>query len=124
MQRKQQSEVMEQEEVILVNKRWKVLSACREFVPLLQGTDPDALDLFEKQITEYLNMTELSESYLKEVPRSVCWYEGLISTEMLLMEFLLDVEWEKFCKGEKNKWRKREASGKGKLPLFVWKGDS
>lgn len=88
MQRKQQSEVVEQEEVILVNKRWKVLSACREFVPLLQVTDPDALDLFEKQITEYLNMTELSESYLKEVPRSVCWYEGLISTEMLLMEFL------------------------------------
>jgi len=88
VQRKQQSEVMEQEEVILVNKRWKVLSVCREFVPLLQGTDPDALDLFEKQITEYLNMTELSESYLKEVPRSVCWYEGLISTEMLLMEFL------------------------------------
>lgn len=88
MQRKQQSEVIEQEEVILVNKRWKALSACREFVPLLQGTDPDALDLFEKQITEYLNMTELSESYLKEVPRSVCWYEGLISTEMLLIEFL------------------------------------
>ncbi|MSS10329.1 hypothetical protein FYJ38_16985 [Clostridium sp. WB02_MRS01] len=78
--------MIEPEEVILVNQRWKVLSACREFVTLLEGTDPDALDLFEKQITEYLNMMELSDSYLREVPRSVCWYEGLMSTEMLLME--------------------------------------
>lgn len=74
------------DEAICVSKRWENLCACRDFRLLLEKADSDALDLFEKQVTEYLAMTELLESYLKEVPRIVCWYEGLIYTEMLLME--------------------------------------
>jgi hypothetical protein len=64
------------------------LGACRDFRLLLEGACPGVLDLFESQITEYLAMTELTESYLREIPRSVCWYEGLIGTEMLLLELL------------------------------------
>uniref|UniRef100_UPI00325FF0F2 hypothetical protein n=1 Tax=Clostridium sp. NkU-1 TaxID=1095009 RepID=UPI00325FF0F2 len=53
---------------------------------MVQNMDPEILDLFEGQIEEYLNMGELTKCYLKNVPMSVCWYEGLIDTEMLLME--------------------------------------
>ena len=80
------AEAIRGDEAIRVRKRWENLCACRNFGPLLEKADPDALDLFEKQVAEYLAMTELPESYLKEVPRIVCWYEGLIHTEMLLME--------------------------------------
>jgi len=86
--RKLQREGIGPENGTHVNGRWKTLCACRDFRLLLDEVCPDVLDLFEKQITEYLAMTELTESYLREVPRSVCWYEGLISTEMLLMELL------------------------------------
>ncbi len=88
MQGKLQREVIEPEKAVPVNKRWENLRMCRDFEPLLAGACPDVLDLYERQITEYLAMTELTESYLREVPRSVCWYEGLVSTEMLLMELL------------------------------------
>lgn len=67
-------------------ERWEALSNCRDFPFLVQNANPDILDLFEVQIKEYLNMGELSECYLNEVSRSVCWYEGLIDTAMLLME--------------------------------------
>ncbi|WP_313186457.1 hypothetical protein [Lacrimispora sp.] len=67
-------------------ERWEVLSNCRDFPFLVQNANPVILDLFEVQIKEYLNMGELSECYLNKVPRSVCWYEGLIDTGMLLME--------------------------------------
>lgn len=46
----------------------------------------EALDLFEVQIEEYINMSDLTESYLNKVPMIICWYEGLIDTEILLME--------------------------------------
>ncbi|WP_186423797.1 hypothetical protein [Lacrimispora celerecrescens] len=51
-----------------------------------QNVSPGVLDLFERQINEYLNLSEITESYLNNVPLSVCWYEGLVDTEMLLME--------------------------------------
>ncbi|WP_097006455.1 hypothetical protein [Lacrimispora amygdalina] len=88
MQGKLQREAIGPEDGTRVNGRWKTLCACRDFRLLLEWACPDVLDLFERQITEYLAMTELTESYLREVPRSVCWYEGLVSTEVLLMELL------------------------------------
>ncbi|WP_277405540.1 hypothetical protein [Lacrimispora xylanisolvens] len=67
-------------------RKWEILSECRDFLLLVQNMDLELLDLFEIQIEEYLNMYELTEHYLEKVPMSVCWYEGLIDTEMLLME--------------------------------------
>ena len=73
-------------EEVRINEQWKILSNCRDFQHLIQDTNPKVLDLFEMQIEEYLSMGEITESYLNKVPMSVCWYEGLIDTEMLLME--------------------------------------
>lgn len=44
------------------------------------------MDLYERQLKEYIEMDEITDTYLSDVPRIVCWYEGLINTEMLLME--------------------------------------
>lgn len=77
---------MSQNEGVGIAERWRFLSDCRDFPSLVQNASPALLDLFEIQVKEYLNMGELSERYLNEVPRSICWYEGLIDTEMLLME--------------------------------------
>lgn len=71
-----------------INERWKSLCDCRDFFLLKQNVSPVVLDLFEKQINEYLSLSEIRESYLDNVPLSVCWYEGLIDTEMLLMEII------------------------------------
>ncbi|WP_313256627.1 hypothetical protein [Lacrimispora sp.] len=83
--RKEVSQLSRKEGVGLA-ERWRLLSDCRDFPSLVQNASPSLLDLFEMQVKEYLNMGELSERYLNEVPRSICWYEGLIDTEMLLME--------------------------------------
>ena len=69
-----------------INKRWKILCNCRDFSFLKQNVSPGMLDLFERQINEYLSLSETTESYLKNVPLSVCWYEGLVDTEMFLLE--------------------------------------
>lgn len=75
-----------QEEKVRIVERWEIISGCKDFGFLFRKASFDVLDLFESQIKKYLYMSELPESYFNEVPRSVCWYEGLISTEMLLME--------------------------------------
>jgi hypothetical protein len=67
-------------------ERWEALSNCRDFPFLVQNANPDILDLFEVQIKEYLRLSEITESYLNNVSLSVCWYEGLVDTEMLLLE--------------------------------------
>lgn len=69
-----------------IDERWKLLCDCRDFSLLKQNVSPGVLDLFEKQINKYLNLSEITEDYLKNIPLSVCWYEGLIDTEMLLLE--------------------------------------
>jgi len=69
-----------------INKKWKILCDCRDFPILKQNVSTGVLDLFERQINEYLSLSEITESYLNNVPLSVCWYEGLVDTEMLLME--------------------------------------
>lgn len=54
------------------------------------------MNRFEEQLKEYLNKTDMTEGDLNSVPLIVCWYEGLISTELLLMElleiYILDVK--------------------------------
>ena len=69
-----------------INEQWKTLCDCRDFFLLKQNVSPGVLDLFEKQINEYLSLSEITENYLNNVPLSVCWYEGLVDTEMLLLE--------------------------------------
>lgn len=77
---------MKQKEEVEINKKWKILCDCRDFSVLKQNVSPGVLDLLEKQINEYLNLSEITESYLDNVPLSICWYEGLVDTEMLLLE--------------------------------------
>lgn len=69
-----------------INKKWKILCDCRDFPILKKNVSPGVLDLLERQINEYLSLSEFTESYLNNVPLGVCWYEGLIDTEMLLLE--------------------------------------
>jgi len=69
-----------------INKRWKILCDCRDFSFLKQNVSSGVMDLFERQINEYLSLSEITQSYLNNVPLSVCWYEGLVDTEMLLLE--------------------------------------
>ncbi len=77
---------LSQNEKTWVNGRWKILSSCRDFNSLIHNVNSEELDIFERQINEYLKMGEITERYLNEVPISVCWYEGLISTKILLIE--------------------------------------
>lgn len=58
------------------------------------------MNRFEEQLKEYLNKTDMTEGDLNSVPLIVCWYEGLISTELLLMElsemYILDAKRQHF----------------------------
>lgn len=44
---------------------------------------------FEKQLSEYLRMGNITDEYLSAVPRVVCWYEGLLETKDFIEEAML-----------------------------------
>jgi len=68
------------------NQDWPNLKMCRDYPILQKSFTIKEMDLYERQLTEYIEMDEITDTYLSDVPRIVCWYEGLINTEMLLME--------------------------------------
>lgn len=62
------------------------LEGCKDY-PLFQAAFSESiLDCFEDQLNEYLKLEEISEDYLRNVPRIVSWFEGLIPTADLVEE--------------------------------------
>lgn len=64
-----------------------ILKGCRDYPVLQEVFTKKELDLYEIQLTEYLDMEEVADTYLYHVPRIVCWYEGIISTEDFIREY-------------------------------------
>ncbi|MCD8000711.1 MAG: hypothetical protein LUH21_26195 [Clostridiales bacterium] len=63
------------------------LEGCKDF-QMFQGVFSDFLmDCFEEQLNQYIELEEVTEDYLRDVPRIVCWFEGMIPTEDLIEEF-------------------------------------
>ena len=60
------------------------LEGCPEYPRFQKVFSESLLDCFEEQLDQYIRMQEVSEAYLRDVPRIVCWYEGMIPTEDLL----------------------------------------
>ena len=63
------------------------LEGCPEYPRFQKVFSESLLDCFEEQLDQSIRMQEVSEAYLRDVPRIVCWYEGMIPTEDLLEEF-------------------------------------
>lgn len=56
--------------------------------PVFQSVFSESLlDCFEKQLDDYLKMQDVTDEYLRDVPRIVCWFEGMIPTEDMIEEF-------------------------------------
>lgn len=66
--------------------RRMVLEQCRDYAVIAGALNESMTAYFEEQLEQYLNldMPEISDTYLQNVPPVVCWYEGMISTEDLL----------------------------------------
>lgn len=64
-----------------------VLEGCRDYPLIRQSFGSSLLDSFEAQLNQYLDMENISEDYLRDVPRIVCWYEGIIDTKDIIGEF-------------------------------------
>ncbi|MDR2024607.1 MAG: hypothetical protein LBQ71_15480 [Hungatella sp.] len=63
------------------------IEACMDFPILQKCFSKRILNRFEKQLNQYLNMSEVTEDYLQSVPLIVCWYEGMIGTQVFIQEF-------------------------------------
>lgn len=61
-----------------------ILIECRDYLAVAKAFERAMIDFFETQLQQYLNMAEITEAYLQNVPPVVCWYEGMISTEDLI----------------------------------------
>ncbi len=68
------------------NQDWPNLKGCRDYSILQKAFTKKELDLYERQIKEYLDMEEITDTYLYHVPRIVCWYEGIIPTAEFIRE--------------------------------------
>ena len=62
------------------------LEGCPDYLKFQKVFSESLLDCFEEQLNEYIEMDEVSEDYLRDVPRIVCWFEGMIPTEDLIKE--------------------------------------
>ena len=63
------------------------LEGCPDYPRFQKVFSESLLECFEEQLEQYIRMPEVSEQYLRDVPRIVCWYEGMIPTEDILEEF-------------------------------------
>lgn len=63
------------------------LEGCPAYSVFQSVFSESLLDCFEKQLGEYLKMQDVTNEYLQDVPRIVCWYEGMIPTEDIIKEF-------------------------------------
>lgn len=71
------------------------MEGCRDYPLFEKVFDESLLDLFEQQLNEYLEMEEVTEDYLRNVPQIVCWFEGMLTTEYLVREYGKEVLGEK-----------------------------
>lgn len=62
------------------------LEGCPDYPKFQKVFSESLLDCFEEQLNEYIELDEVSEDYLRDVPRIVCWFEGMIPTEDLIKE--------------------------------------
>lgn len=62
------------------------LEGCPDYPRFQKVFSESLLDCFENQLNEYIEMEEVTEDYLRDVPRIVCWFEGMIPTEDLIKE--------------------------------------
>lgn len=65
----------------------EILKGCRDYPVLQEVFTKRELMLYEKQLTEYLDMKAITDAYLCQVPGIVCWYEGIIPTEDFVKEY-------------------------------------
>lgn len=63
------------------------LEGCPDYSGFQTVFSESLLDCFEEQLNEYIELEEITEDYLRDVPRIVCWFEGMIPTEDLIKEF-------------------------------------
>lgn len=63
------------------------LERCRDYPALREVFTRGELDSYEKQLTEYLDTEGSIDTDSCNVPRIVCWYEGLISTVEFINEY-------------------------------------
>lgn len=75
-----------------INSKHPRLEVCRDYPLLEKVFDESLLDLFEKQLNQYMGIEEVTEDYLQNVPQIVCWYEGMLTTEHLISECEIAVE--------------------------------
>lgn len=65
----------------------KILKDCRDYLDLKKVFSKKILEQYEKQLAEYLEMEEITDAYLYQVPGIVCWYEGIIPTEDFVKDY-------------------------------------
>ncbi|GLB30043.1 hypothetical protein LAD12857_19660 [Lacrimispora amygdalina] len=65
----------------------EILKGCRDYLDLKKAFSKKILEQYEKQLAEYLEMEEITDAYLYQVPRVVCWYEGIIPTKDFIKEY-------------------------------------
>lgn len=80
--RKVMSEIMQK-----LQRPYPRLEGCPDYPRFRKAFSASLLDCFEEQLDQYIRMSEVSEAYLRDVPRIVCWYEGMISTSDFIKEF-------------------------------------
>lgn len=62
------------------------LEGCRDYPVLQKSVAEPLLQRYEAELAEYLRMADCSVEYLSHVPKIVCWYEGLVTTEEFIQE--------------------------------------
>lgn len=67
--------------------RRMILEQCRDYAVIAGALNESMTAYFEEQLERYLDLPEISDTYLQNVPPVVCWYEGMISTEDLLVTY-------------------------------------
>lgn len=62
------------------------LEECKDYHIMKDAFSESELQRYEAELAEYLDKTDNEEKYLIHVPRIVCWYEGLVTTEEFIQE--------------------------------------
>lgn len=70
-----------------LTERYKYLRECEDFEALKKDLTPEILDIIESEIADYNSLDRESfESKYADLPRSVCWYESMITTNCFVSE--------------------------------------
>ena len=66
--------------------RYPYLEECKDYSIMKNVFSESELQRYETELAEYLDIADNEEGYLNHVPRIVCWYEGLVTTEEFIQE--------------------------------------